>query len=85
MSEAAIEVIDFRKEYAGTIAADGISFSLPRGVVGALIGPNGVRCVVFFVPPQERFASQALMLLKIRWKLSNASLTCPMILHCSKL
>jgi ABC-2 type transport system ATP-binding protein len=41
MSEAAIEVIDFRKEYAGTIAADGISFSLPRGVVGALIGPNG--------------------------------------------
>lgn len=41
MSQLAVEVIDFRKEYAGTIAADGISFSLPRGVVGALVGPNG--------------------------------------------
>lgn len=39
--EHAIEVIDFRKEYDGTVAADGISFSLPAGTVGALIGPNG--------------------------------------------
>jgi ABC-2 type transport system ATP-binding protein len=39
--ELAIEVVDFRKEYAQTIAADGISFSLPRGVIGALVGPNG--------------------------------------------
>jgi ABC-2 type transport system ATP-binding protein len=34
-------VHDFRKEYDGAIAADSISFSLPRGTVGALIGPNG--------------------------------------------
>lgn len=37
----AIEVIDFRKVYDSTIAADGISFSLPAGTVGALVGPNG--------------------------------------------
>ncbi|MEM7476633.1 MAG: ABC transporter ATP-binding protein, partial [Planctomycetota bacterium] len=36
-----IEVQDFRKEYDATVAADGISFSLPAGTVGALIGPNG--------------------------------------------
>lgn len=37
----AIEVDDFRKLYDSTIAADGISFSLPAGTVGALVGPNG--------------------------------------------
>ena len=37
----AIEAIEFRKEYDATVAADGISFSLPRGTIGALIGPNG--------------------------------------------
>lgn len=37
----AIEVEKFRKEYDGTLAADDLSFSLPRGTVGALIGPNG--------------------------------------------
>lgn len=37
----AIQVEDFRKEYDSTIAADGITFSLPAGTVGALIGPNG--------------------------------------------
>jgi ABC-2 type transport system ATP-binding protein len=36
-----IEVVDFRKEYSSVVAADGISFSLPSGTVGALIGPNG--------------------------------------------
>ncbi len=36
-----IEVEHFRKEYDQVVAADDISFSLPRGVVGALIGPNG--------------------------------------------
>lgn len=40
-ADYAIEVVDFRKEYAETVAADGISFTLPRGVIGALIGPNG--------------------------------------------
>lgn len=38
---AAIDVIGFRKEYDDVVAADGISFHLPRGTVGALIGPNG--------------------------------------------
>ena len=38
---AAIEVHEFRKVYDSTVAADGISFSLPAGTVGALIGPNG--------------------------------------------
>jgi ABC-2 type transport system ATP-binding protein len=37
----AIEVTDFRKQYDATVAADGISFSLPTGTIGALIGPNG--------------------------------------------
>ena len=36
-----IEVEHFRKEYDRVVAADDVSFSLPRGVVGALIGPNG--------------------------------------------
>ncbi len=36
-----IDVEHFRKEYDQVVAADDISFSLPRGVVGALIGPNG--------------------------------------------
>ena len=39
--DPAIRVVDFRKDYDGTLAADGISFTLPRGTVGALIGPNG--------------------------------------------
>lgn len=37
----AIDVQDFVKDYGGTIAADGVSFSLPEGTVGALVGPNG--------------------------------------------
>lgn len=37
----AIEVVDFRKVYDSTLAAAGISFSLPAGTVGALVGPNG--------------------------------------------
>ena len=40
-AEKAIVVEDFRKVYDATVAADGISFSLPRGTVGALVGPNG--------------------------------------------
>lgn len=39
--EHAIEVDGFRKQYDGTMAADGISFTLPFGTIGALIGPNG--------------------------------------------
>ena len=36
-----IEVDHFRKEYDSVVAADDMSFTLPRGIVGALIGPNG--------------------------------------------
>ncbi len=38
---SAIEAHEFRKVYDSTVAADGITFSLPAGTVGALIGPNG--------------------------------------------
>lgn len=37
----AIEVVDFHKAYDSTLAAAGITFSLPAGTVGALVGPNG--------------------------------------------
>lgn len=37
----AIEVTEFRKEYDSVVAADGISFTLPPGTIGALVGPNG--------------------------------------------
>ena len=37
----AIEVSEFRKVYDSTLAADGISFSLPAGTIGTLVGPNG--------------------------------------------
>lgn len=36
-----IRVEDFHKVYDQTVAADGITFSLPSGTVGALVGPNG--------------------------------------------
>lgn len=36
-----IQVEHFRKEYDRVVAADDVSFTLPRGVIGALIGPNG--------------------------------------------
>ena len=39
--ELAVEVHDFHKVYEQTVAADGISFALPKGTVGVLIGPNG--------------------------------------------
>ncbi len=37
----AIEVVDFHKSYNSTLAAAGITFSLPTGTIGALVGPNG--------------------------------------------
>lgn len=37
----AVEVEEFRKVYDTTVAADGISFTLPVGTIGALVGPNG--------------------------------------------
>ncbi|MCA9191866.1 MAG: ABC transporter ATP-binding protein [Planctomycetales bacterium] len=37
----AIEVREFYKDYGQTVAADGISFSVPRGTIATLVGPNG--------------------------------------------
>ncbi len=36
-----IQVENFRKQYDRVVAADDITFSLPKGTVGALVGPNG--------------------------------------------
>ena len=47
MSDAAIEIRDLRKEYAGTknappkLALKGVSFDVPEGMVFGLLGPNG--------------------------------------------
>ncbi len=47
MSEAAIEIRDLRKQYAGTSnsppkqALNGVSFDVPQGQVFGLLGPNG--------------------------------------------
>ena len=47
MTEAAIEIRDLRKEYAGTknappkLALKGVSFDVPQGQVFGLLGPNG--------------------------------------------
>jgi ABC-2 type transport system ATP-binding protein len=39
--EKVIEVSGLRKAYGTTVAADGISFDVPRGEIFALVGPNG--------------------------------------------
>lgn len=36
-----IEVFDLRKQYDGTLAVDGLTFSVPPGEVLGLVGPNG--------------------------------------------
>ena len=47
MADAAIEIRDLRKEYAGTaksppkLALKGVSFDVPEGSVFGLLGPNG--------------------------------------------
>ncbi|QZH75943.1 MAG: ABC transporter ATP-binding protein [Erythrobacter sp.] len=47
MTEAAIEIRDLRKTYAGSkkappkLALDGVSFDVPQGQVFGLLGPNG--------------------------------------------
>jgi ABC-type branched-subunit amino acid transport system ATPase component len=39
--EAALEIIDLRRQFGGVHAVDGISFEVPRGQITGLIGPNG--------------------------------------------
>ena len=41
MSEAVIQVKDFRKTYGDFTAVDGISFEVNRGEIFGLLGPNG--------------------------------------------
>jgi ABC-2 type transport system ATP-binding protein len=41
MSDAIIQVKDFRKTYGSFVAVDGISFEVQRGEVFGLLGPNG--------------------------------------------
>jgi ABC-2 type transport system ATP-binding protein len=40
-SGVAIEVKDLKKVYGNLVAVDGISFSVPKGVIFAFLGPNG--------------------------------------------
>ena len=41
MTNAMIEVRDFRKAYGDFVAVDGISFNVERGEIFGLLGPNG--------------------------------------------
>jgi ABC-2 type transport system ATP-binding protein len=39
--ESAASARDLRKRYGDTVALDGISFEVPRGIIFGLLGPNG--------------------------------------------
>src|SRR5215218_9199056 len=41
MSEPAVEAVDLVKHFGGTVAVDGVSFSVPEGSVMGVLGPNG--------------------------------------------
>jgi ABC-2 type transport system ATP-binding protein len=41
MTDAIIQVQDFRKTYGSFVAVDGISFDVQRGEIFGLLGPNG--------------------------------------------
>ena len=41
MVELAVKVENLVKHYSGTVAVDGISFAVGRGVTAALLGGNG--------------------------------------------
>src|SRR5262249_54854740 len=41
MTALALEVKDLTKTFGGLRAVDGVSFEIPEGSLGALIGPNG--------------------------------------------
>ena len=54
-----IQVEDLRRTFSGTVALDGISFSVERGEVVGLLGPNGagkttcLRILSCFIPPSS--------------------------------
>src|SRR2546425_4207424 len=41
MSEPIVDVQDLRKEFDGTVAVAGVSFTVPRGEIIGLLGANG--------------------------------------------
>ena len=45
---AVLEVRNLTKKFGGLTAVDGVSFSLPKGVIGGVIGPNGAGKTTFF-------------------------------------
>lgn len=39
--EPVVEVVDLRKRYGKVVAVDGISFTMGRGEIFGIVGPNG--------------------------------------------
>ena len=39
--EPVVEVVDLRKRYGKVVAVDGISFTVGRGEIFGIVGPNG--------------------------------------------
>ena len=48
MADALLQVRSVSKSFGGFQAVDGISFALPKGVIGGLIGPNGAGKTTLF-------------------------------------
>jgi branched-chain amino acid transport system ATP-binding protein len=48
MSEAILEVREVTKRFAGLVAVDKVSFSIPRGGLVSIIGPNGAGKTTLF-------------------------------------
>lgn len=59
MLRGMIEVVDLVKQYEGTLAVQGLSFTVPAGEVVGLVGPNGagktttMRCITGILQPTQ--------------------------------